>query len=799
MDRIPRGRTLLPLAGLLALICFAFRGAVFGGGVFFRRDVHMIWYGQVASFVHAVTGGSWPVWDPFSGFGRPLWANPNNELLYPITWLNLVILPWTYYTLFVVGHFLLASAGMFLLGRRLGVSPFAAFAAAAVWVLSGPFFSLPLAWNHLAGAAWLPWALLGADRALGGERRFCLLWGGALACQILAGSPATCLMGVIVTGLWAVGRLRSKPRAGWLGGWLLPVLLSAAFAVTLSAGQWMPSLELAFDSARAGLPASAQTSWSLHPAALLEVPFAFQWRRLPLGPRLLSDILGNKEAWLPSIYLGLPGAALAVAGLLLPRGRFFGILALAAAAFACGPATPVYRTVSLVVPGLTWLRFPVKAMILAGFCWSLMVGFGIEALRQPGSRVAGRRLLPVILLAGLVLLAWSGVALAALDARRLASWLLPRTSLLEPGRLFAPAARKLALGAAWGTGALALLLWRRSLRAGPVDGVAAVLLLCLADLLIAQRDLHPLAPKSLYLTRPRVLADLTTGPYGRVWVQDFSMQVGGERHPPESNPYVVARRPVGWPPAVGPHLAAQAYLNPPTAGRWGVFGSFDGDVVDLDPDPVARLVRLLREVEGTPWQLRLLRMGAVTNVLALQPRPDWEGLRLRASEPGFFREPIRVFDVPNPLPRTYAVGRAIRVADAQAVAELQDPGFDVEHEVLLTPDAPMPSGGGPFSGRSWITALRADRVSLGAALSRAGWVVLVDAYGRGWKASVDDQPVRVLRANLAFRAIQVPAGRHVIEMRYWPPGLTPGLALSLVAALAAAAWLLRSRLAREGS
>lgn len=48
---------------------------------------------------------------PLFGFGQPLWANPGNQVLYPLTWLNLFFLPETYLTLYVVGHALWAALG----------------------------------------------------------------------------------------------------------------------------------------------------------------------------------------------------------------------------------------------------------------------------------------------------------------------------------------------------------------------------------------------------------------------------------------------------------------------------------------------------------------------------------------------------------------------------------------------------------------------------------------------------------------------------------------------------------------
>jgi uncharacterized membrane protein YfhO len=93
--------------------------------------------------------------------------------------------------------------------------------------------------------------------------------------------------------------------------------------------------------------------------------------------------------------------------------------------------------------------------------------------------------------------------------------------------------------------------------------------------------------------------------------------------------------------------------------------------------------------------------------------------------------------------------------------------------------------------------LRADRVGIEAELSDPGYVVLVDAYDPGWRASVDGHEARLLRANIAFRAVAVAAGHHTVELVYRPRSLLAGLAVSGGATLAALAAALRS-LARRG-
>jgi len=52
---------------------------------------------------------------------------------------------------------------------------------------------------------------------------------------------------------------------------------------------------------------------------------------------------------------------------------------------------------------------------------------------------------------------------------------------------------------------------------------------------------------------------------------------------------------------------------------------------------------------------------------------------------------------------------------------------------------------------------------------------------------VDGRPSPVLRADGLFRAVQVPAGRHDVDLIYRPAGVVEGAALSLAGVLIACA------------
>jgi hypothetical protein len=299
---------MLPAVLLGPLAAFLLWDAV-RGGTLFLRDINMVWLPQVETFVHCVSAGSWPLWDPYSGFGRPLLADPRAGVLYPPTWLNLLLPPATAYTVLALGHLVLAGVGLHRLLRHWGVAELPALAAAAL-----------------------------------------------VGVQVLAGSPDYCALTLVVSAILSLTGPAAPPlprRVAALSGAL-------ALAAVLSAAQWWPTLDVVLSSARLG-QAAAATTWSAHPWTLLELVVPLRWADLPLTTGAMTEILDSKEPWLRSVYLGLASFPLVVAGAFVARLRrrallvvLVLVLGLLLALGARGPLAPLLTGVP---------RFPVKALV----------------------------------------------------------------------------------------------------------------------------------------------------------------------------------------------------------------------------------------------------------------------------------------------------------------------------------------------------------------------------------------------------------------------------------------------------
>lgn len=70
-----------------------------------------------------------------------------------------------------------------------------------------------------------------------------------------------------------------------------------------------------------------------------------------------------------------------------------------------------------------------------------------------------------------------------------------------------------------------------------------------------------------------------------------------------------------------------------------------------------------------------------------------------------------------------------------------------------------------------MTKYDANALTYEVSSQKGGVVVFSEVYYPGWTATIDGNPVEIARANYILRAIQVPAGKHVVEFEFDPASL----------------------------
>ncbi len=762
-----------------------FYPALLEGRVFYERDVHAFFYGFAAALRRVVAAGSWPLWNPYVAFGQSFVANPQWELLYPPTWALLVLRPEVYYTAFVAGHVLLSGMGMYALGRRLDLGRAASFVAAAAWIAGGPFVSLANLWHHFAGAAWLPWTLLAEERALRAPSgRTVGLWAAAVGGQLLAGSGDMAVMTALLAAALALTHATRDRR--WR-----PVLSSLAAAYVggfaLASAQWLPTIEMARRSVRTHLPPDLLSAWSAHPWTLVETVWPVGFKDLPLAAAATARLFDGREPFLYSLYLGLAASGLVAAALAGPSHPWRRLLVwslVLALAFALGRHLPLHAVLVRALPPLAAVRYPVKAMTLVAFAWALLAGLGLRAWEENGrtrKRVTLAAAGALVVTTGAVVYGLrliSGVA-----AGPLAGWL----DVSAPGApaLLGGMATRLATAGALGALLLVLTLARMTRLRLPWSALAAAIVA--ADLAAANVSVNRTAPPDALSASSPIAEVARPDGHQRLYVVDYSLD-HRIREVVERGPHALRPELAGRPWAMT--IAYRAYLYPTLLGTLGIESSYDRDQQAFYPLAQARLQDFFLAAEGSPEQVRLLERAGVGRVVSLHDQ-GFESLALLARVPGPFRGDIRVFGVPHALPRVYAVTGAEVVDGPAALERFASASFDAARSVILPTGAPVAPAESPADAT--IVEWSADRSRIRAELPRDGWLVTVDAYDPGWRATVDGRPAEVVRANVAFRAVAVPAGRHVVALAFRPPSVLLGLGVSAAAALALAGATLRRR------
>jgi hypothetical protein len=131
---------------------------------------------------------------------------------------------------------------------------------------------------------------------------------------------------------------------------------------------------------------------------------------------------------------------------------------------------------------------------------------------------------------------------------------------------------------------------------------------------------------------------------------------------------------------------------------------------------------------------------------------------------------VWVYRLKDPAPRLNFT-RRVQVADADAVS---GPGWlsasPAPDRVLVDDDTPPAASyaGAVSAGNARITSWRPARIEIDVESALGGVLALHETWYPGWVAEIDDKRVPILRADVLFRGVEVPAGRHRVVFHYAP-------------------------------
>ncbi len=642
-------------------------------------------------------------------------------------------------------HAFLALGGAALLCRRFA-SPAAAAIGATVFAVSGFQIANLSNVQWACAASWSPVILWAADRV---ARRPSLRTSAALALvapqPLLAGDPQAFL--VLCACALAVVLARAPRRseaARWYGA-------AMGFAALLALPQALASWQALDDLARAQLMTDQiREQWSLHPARIPEF-----WVPNLYGPLIRDGFWGtftvqppHTRSYVWSLYVGALWPALFGFSLAARRRATLLILLGFAAllALALGPhAFHLYLRLSHLVPTWSYYRYPERLLTIPTLACAAIAALGADAFIAGPPR---RRAASVALAAG-----------AALGSLALAAWLAPSAPLRET------AARAAVFGSATHValvaGCGALLAWTR----GPA--LAALLCATIAvDLAAANGGLLGAVTRVPFAEPPRACEMLDRALAGsqrdsfRVFVDQTSFDA--------SSPL---------PEAVQRDLAPWAWP------RWREYQRGKRNVLDLCGFLSAAAYTSLDSKDALTLRaaagpVRALEALGTRLALGMQGTPITRaGRQVGVDE----MLGIEVVELNGAVPRLYRPASVEN--DTAPAARIRSDGRSLTPALALLASSPSQSHGDAPGARIESFHDAGDSIAAEVQHETGGYWVLADSLDRFWSARIDGRPAPLVRADIAHRALWVPAGRHSLLLEHRPRAALAAFAASLVIAL----------------
>lgn len=743
-----------PVALLFLLCWFVCCAPWLSGYVTIPWDAKAHFQPQLQFLAKALASGESPFWTPHVFSGSPQIADPQSLIFSP-PFLLLALVnsapgfratdAATFGALLIGGFAIIA----FFRDRRwhwagaVMAALLFSFGGSSAWRIQhvGQILSLGM----------LPVALLCLTRALDRPSMIYGALAGLAAALMVLGRDQVALLGVYILTAWTLTHwLGADDRLFALRTSLKPLLTGALVGIIVVTPPILLTWLLAGQSNRPDIDFIGAGRGSLHPALLLTTvlphvfgaayrmedywgPPSFAWNDTGLYIAQNMGVLYFGAA--PVILFVTAGI---VRGSLWHRDiRFFSIGAALALLFALGWYTPLFRLIYEIFPGVSYYRRPADATFIIGFFVSICVGWLVHQLfagAQP-RRVPWQRWTELALLAAPFLLA----LFLGLRIDRLA--LVP-TPLMW-------AALSMAAGLA-----VLIFVWHRY--GGEKAPLAALALIAVTTIDLAFNN----GPNGASALRPDVY-DVLRPDSKNETIALLKKKTAETQGPDRRDRVELAALGFHWPNASLVHgLENTLGYNPLRLGLYTRVTGAQDHVALADQRRFSALMPSYRAPLANMLGLRFIATGVPIEQIDKSIVPgSWQPVSRTGD--GY------IYENGDALPRVLFAAQAQRVSFDLMQATGAWPSFDPRSTVLLE-NIPAGYSSTKPAGSSRIVAYHNTQIVIEAESPDGGFAVLNDPYMPWWFATIDGQETPVLQANVLFRAVQVPPGRHRIEFNFQP-------------------------------
>ncbi len=729
------------------------------GAVTIPWDAKSQFFPQVQFLATSFARGEWPWWTPNVFAGWPEISDPQSLLFSPLHVLLAVFnsaISLRAFDAVTFAYLLLGGIGIILFFHDRGWHPAGALVAALAFAFGGSASGRLQHIGQVISLAYLPLALWLVARALDRSSWRAGLAAGVLVGLLAIGRDQVALLSLYVlagyvlahwlTGGKPLERMRAsvKPLAAAGVAGILVAAVPVIMTTLLAARSNRP--EIGFPSAAAG---------SIHPVHLLQFAFADLFGAMdPVieywAPQ--SPIWDAAWGW-PGLYLS-QNMGLVYAGALpflvvmsfgLIRGvarareiRFFTIAAGLVLLYALGAYTPAFLLMYDLLPAVALYRRPADATFVLVALVAVIAGYLVHRWLTgtvPGATRLQRALevaCPIVLIAGALALAHSVVGIR-------------------------PAVVPVVTGIVFAAGAIAVLVLARRVNAKAQVGAVALLAGFMAVDLAWNNAPH--VSTALPPDHFNALRQNTTDETVRL----LKARLAAAAAPDRRDRVELIGIAYHWPNLSLAQGFDHVFGHNPLRLRWFKDATHVGDTVAV---PFQRTFSPLypsyRSAFADLLGVRFIATGVPIEQIDSSLKPGDLNLIARTGD-------AYVYENPRALPRVMLLNEW-RVADFDEVLRSGWPGVDPRRTVLLR-KAPVGfprSAAVGMPGTARLLRYANTDVVVETEAPAGGILLLNDVWHPWWRASIDGTDTEIMKADVIFRAVVVPRGRHVVRFTFRP-------------------------------
>jgi hypothetical protein len=750
----------VPVAVTLAIFALAFLLPAWpwlSGAVTIPWDAKSQFFPQVQFLASSLARGEWPWWSPNVFAGWVQVSDPQSLLFSPLHVLLAAFnsaVSLRAFDAVTFAYLFLGGVGIILFFRDRGWHAGGALVAAMAFALAGSANARMQHTGQIISLAYLPLVLWLVARAL--ERSS---WRAGLAAGALAGLMAIGRDQVALLSLYV---LAGFVLAHWLGGTqplvrlrasIKPLAAAAVSAAVVAAVPVMMTTLLAARSNRPEIGYDSAAGGSLHPVHLLQFAFADLFGAMnPSVDYWAPQSPAWDAAWgWPGLYLsqnmGLVYAGaltlVAVVSFGFIRGmawareiRFFTIAAMLLLLYTLGSYTPAFRLMYDLLPAVALYRRPADATFVLVALVAVIAGYLVHRWLAGTVPTATRRqrvyevACPIALIVAALALALSVVGI---------------------GPAIAPVVTAMVFTAA----AVTILVLARRLNARwPVAAAGLIAAFMAFDLAVNQ------APHVSTALPPHVFDALRPNTNDET-VRLLKARLAGTAAPDRRDRVELVGVGYHWPNLGLAQGFDHVFGHNPLRLRWFQEATHAGDTVALASQRVfSPLYPSYRSAFADLLGVRFIAAGVPVEQIDAALKPGDLNFIARTKD-------AYVYENPRALPRVMLL-TDWRLANFEELLQNGWPDVDPRRTVLLK-KAPVGFPGGAVVGGSARLLRYANTEVVVEVEAPAGGILLLnDVWQPWWRADIDGAEAEILKADVIFRAVVCPRGRHVVRFSFHP-------------------------------